>query len=481
MGWLGMLPGGAVRKLRHLMLKMGRGMGRRKMLALSERKALEMVSFAAMHSAAYRVLLQEHGVHSEDLRAPSAWSRLPVLTKQNTFGRFALNELARDVSARELADVLTSSGRGGRSFGFRLTVRDQHEEGWFDIDLGLQDVFDVDRRSTLLVNCLPMGVVFRSRAVAVANVSVRQDMACSILRDVGPKFQQTVLCTDPLFIRALLEEAEAAGVDWRLLNTSVIIGEEILVEPQRDYMAARMGIDLDGDGARLIGSSFGVGELGLNLLFETRETIRMRRAAVRERHIATALGCRDVMASIPSLFCYNPMRSFIEVLNPDGDGYGEMCVTMLDKQAVIPLPRYTTGDMVRLLTEGETQALAADAGCATPWLPMIAVKGRIKDRAAGLPSVEGVKECLYQDHAIADRLTGAFKILRDPDGVVRVVFQACTEDVANLRDLSDQLAGMLRERWGVSLHVEVLGAMSFPWRPLLDHERKFPYVDASLN
>lgn len=478
MGWLSLLPDGALRGLRRLILKMGRGMDRQKMLAQSRRRAMGMIPLAAQHSAAYRVLLREHGCGHTPAES-AEWAQLPVLTKQNTFGRFALNELARDVPAQELADVLTSSGRGGRSFGFRLTARDQHEEGWFDIDLGLQDVFDVDRRSTLLVNCLPMGVVFRSKAVAVANVSVRQDMACSILRDVGPKFQQTVLCTDPLFIRALLEEAEVAGVDWKALNTSVIIGEEILVEAQRDYIASRMGIDLDVDDSRLIGSSFGVGELGLNLLFETRETIRMRRAAVRDASVAQALGCRDGIASIPSLFCYNPLRSFIEVLNPDEDGYGEMCVTMLDQQAVIPLPRYTTGDMARLLSEEEARALAIQSGGAPPWLPMIAVKGRIKDQLAGLPSVEGVKECLYRDHAVADRLTGAFKILTDEGGPVRVVFQARPDAEPDLAFLSNRLTVMLRERWHAPLQAEALAATAFPWRPLLDHERKFAYMDAS--
>ena len=179
-----------------------------------------------------------------------------------------------------------------------------------------------------------MGVVFHSRAVAVANVSVREDMACSILRDVGPGFQQTVLCTDPLFIRRLLDEARRAGVDWRALNTSVIVGEEVLVEAQRDYIAARMGIDIDRDPRRIVGSSFGVGELGLNLLFETRETIRMRRAMRTQLALAQLLcGSAAVLYAMPSVFCYNPLRTHIEVLNPDANGIGELCITMLDSHS----------------------------------------------------------------------------------------------------------------------------------------------------
>ena len=133
MGWLSLLPDGALRGLRRLILKMGRGMDRQKMLAQSRRRAMGMIPLAAQHSAAYRVLLREHGCGHTPAESVE-WAQLPVLTKQNTFGRFALNELARDVPAQELADVLTSSGRGGRSFGFRLTARDQHEDGWFDID-----------------------------------------------------------------------------------------------------------------------------------------------------------------------------------------------------------------------------------------------------------------------------------------------------------------------------------------------------------
>lgn len=481
MSWLSLLPEGAVRGLRRLILKMGRGMDPQKMMDQSRLKASRMIHFAARHSAAYRTLLREHDIDDKALREPLAWQKLPVLTKQNTFGRFALSELARDVPAKDLADVLTSSGRGGRSFGFRLTERAQHEEGWFDIDLGLQDVFDVDRRTTLLVNCLPMGVVFRSRAVAVANVSVREDMACSILRDVGPRFQQTVLCTDPLFIRALLDEAKAAGVDWRALNTSVIIGEEILVESQRDYIAARMGIDLDGDDARLIGSSFGVGELGLNLLFETRETIRIRRSALRHADMATRLGAECGGETMPSLFCYNPLRSHIEILDPGPDGYGEMCVTMLDTHAVIPLPRYTTGDMARLLTPEEIKLQSERARTAPPWLPMVAVRGRIKDRPDGMPSVEGVKECLYQDHSLADQLTGAFKIVKDAGGVVRVVFQASSDAAAEQGEVRGRLLSLLQARWGAEVLVNVLAPTAFPWRPVLDHERKFAYLDSTVS
>lgn len=478
MGLLSLLPTSALRGLRRLMLRQGRRMGGARMLGAAQARAMRIAMDAARHSPAYGTLLQEHGIDPQRIGPDIDWHSLPVLTKTNTFARFALNQLSRPLPASMLADVLTSSGRGGRSYGFRLTARAQHEEGWFPIDLGLQDMFGVDDKPTLLVNCLPMGVVFRSRAVAVANVSVREDMACSILRDVGPSFAQTLLCADPLFIRRLLDEGQRAGVDWPALRTSVIMGEEVLVEAQRDYIAARMGIDIDNDPERVVGSSFGVGELGLNLLFETRETIRMRRAMRRNAGLAQLLcgpGATGAIDAVPSVFCYNPLRSHLEVLNPDASGFGELCVTMLDPHAVIPLPRYATGDLVRLVPEQDARQAAALLGMEPPWLPMVLVQGRIKDRATGMPSVESIKELLYLDHAIADRLSGAFRVEKADSGLVRLRVQAnATEPDA--QGLLEQLRALSSQHGFPAIEIEVLGRDAFPWRPMLDFERKFDYV-----
>ena len=477
MGWLSLLPAGAVRALRGFLLKQGRRMGGAAMLDRSRNGALRACMEAARHSPAYRALLQEHGIAPTSIGPQTDLASLPILTKSNTFERFPLAQLARPLPAAMLADVLTSSGRGGRSYGFRLTAREQHEEAWFDIDLGLQDIFGVDDKPTLLVNCLPMGVVFRSRAVAVANVSVREDMACSILRDVGPGFAQTLLCTDPMFIRRLLDEAQAVGVDWRAIGTSVILGEEVLVEAQRDYIAARMGMDIDHDPHRLVGSSFGVGELGLNLLFETRETIRMRREMRGNPTLAQLLCGGAPPDALPSVFCYNPLRTYLEVLNPDANGFGELCITMLGTNNVIALPRYATGDMARLVPAQDAQQAAALAGVQAPWLPVALVQGRIKDRRTGLPSVEAIKELIYRDHAIADQLSGAFRLEPAGDGRPRLTLQANMARAASL-ELAQRLAQLGAERGLANLQVQVLGPEEFPWRPTLDYERKFDYVTA---
>ncbi|MBE0548950.1 MAG: hypothetical protein IH627_15140 [Rubrivivax sp.] len=462
--------------MRKMMLAYGRRMDPARMHQRSLQGAIRVAASAARCSKAYRSLLQEHGLDPAAIGSKTDLRRLPVLTKANTFERFDLGDLARPVSTKELADVLTSSGRGGKSFGFRLTARRQHEASWFDIDLGLQDVFNVDELPTLLVNCLPMGVVFRSRATTVANVSVREDMACSILRDVGPRFAQTLLCTDPLFIRRVLDEARRAGVDWKALNTSVILGEEVLVEAQRDYIAKRMGIDVDSEPHRMIGSSFGVGELGLNLLFETRETIRIRRAMRRDPSLEQLLAGRACGVSMPSVFCYNPLRCHVEVLDPDASGYGELCITLNDPNAVIPLPRYSTGDYGRLVDRAAVADAVALAGGARPWLPVVLVCGRIADRPMGLPTVEEIKDLLYADHDLADGLSGAFRIGHDRATGISLAVQAATEAFAADDTFVRRVRAQVNPDRRPSIRIDVLAPGDFPYRPMLDFERKFRYL-----
>ncbi len=445
-------------------------------MALSHGRAERLVAVAAQRSPAYRILLSEHGL-PPPLAPGTPLSSLPVLDKDNTFGRFSLDQLAGELDPADVADVLTSSGRGGRTFGYRITTRKPHESSWFDIDLGLQDAFRTDDRSTLLVNCLPMGVVFRSRAVAVANVSVREDMACAILKSVGPAFNQTIVCCDPLFAKRLLDHAQSVGVDWNRLNTSMIVGEEVLTEAQRTYFSIRLGINADLTEGRLVASSFGVGELGLNLLFETRETIAIRRAMRRSEEVAAHFGIAAAAQSVPSVFCFNPLRCHVEILEPDPQGFGELCITALDTSASILLPRYRTGDLARLISVPEMLSAESKVGC-KPWLPALLLRGRIADRGPTGPDVETVKELVFSCSELADQLTGAFRITTTDDGTLITLQLMPGGDLQTARDLAGELKLPASMAVSTACRIIVETSADLQWGPPVDHERKFAYRPA---
>lgn len=449
------------------------------LLRLSERKVLRSFRRAAKQSPAYRRLLAEAGADPARIRTAEEFvARCPILEKSNTFRRFPIDELIpRDVPLRSLASILTSSGHGSGGFALGLSTRAQMNATPWDIDLGLELAFDIDRRRTLLINCLPMGVTFQSNTVCVANVSVREDMACAIVEQAGGLFEQIILCGDPLFLKRLCDYSESRGIDWARHRMNAIVGEETFTETFRDYLAGTLHADPDAAEGGLIGSSMGVGELGLNLFYETRETIALRRACARDRrNLARLLGHDDddVSGPLPTILAFNPLRTFVEIHAPDRLGCGDLLVSVLDPTAVIPLMRYKTGDRAILLAPARVAGMLG-AGLRAPF-PMIALHGRAKDIISPGWHVDVFKDALYRRHDLAKHLTGAFRLSRGGDVLqweLQLVRDSEADPAALAAALADQLPVRPEDPSGIRIVCHPYRL--FPYGQTLDYERKFVY------
>ena len=234
---------------------------------------------AATQVPAYQVLLDEHGVRAADVRDVQTFSRVcPLLSKANTFDRFPLPQLSVGGRLHDVAEVLTSSGHGGR-FSFGVISRAEAASSAAFVDAALDAAFSVKSKKTLAINCLPMGVVVSSRCMTVATTSVREDMAVALVKTFGDGYDQIVLIGDPLFMKRLTDHAIEQGLDWRRYRVNAVIGEETFGEHFRSYLGSRLGLDPDRPDGGHIMSSFGVGELGLHLCFETPATATLVRAA----------------------------------------------------------------------------------------------------------------------------------------------------------------------------------------------------------
>lgn len=435
---------------------------------------------AAARSPAYRTLLEEAGVDPAGIQSVEDFvARCPILEKTNTFRRFGLRELlCDDVGPDELASIITSSGHGGNGFAFGLGSRKQLQGAARLIDIGLDMAFDVGTRRTLLVNCLPMGVTFQSDIVCVANVSVREDMACAIVDQAGPLFEQIVLCGDPLFLKKLCDHSQDIGLDWKRFRVHVIVGEETFPETFRDYLASVLGIDPDDPASGLIGSSMGVGELGLNLFNETRETVALRRACISNPALLENLtGLEGAVSQTLTFMVFNPLRTFVEVISQDGHGAGELVVTVMDESAPIPLMRYATGDRAMLLPKARLEAAAPvlPAGWPMPGAPLVVLHGRAKDRLPGGLHVDHFKAALYADPETARHLSGAHRIIADGNRL-RWEVQVARGSPEPTQSMSDRLqASASRLIPGNDIEVSIIAHDRFPHGLTLDYERKFIY------
>jgi phenylacetate-CoA ligase len=256
----------------------------------------------------------------------------------------------------------------------------------------------------------------------------------------------------------------------------VVLGEEIFGEHFRGDMAQGLALDLDHPENGFIMSSLGVAELGLNLAFETPATIALRRLAAANPEFARDLFGRDVGSgmSLPMIFTFNPERTFIEVADRDGDGYGKMTVSTLNPDRSLPLLRYQTGDVARLLDRDTVAATARRHGLQLRDLPvaLLALQGRDRETLPNRVPVGVYKDALSANRELARYITGA----------VRLTFAGnrCTMHVQLVRgqapepaieqDILQELPADIRPA-----RLVLWPYAAFPYGMGLDYERKFSY------
>ena len=451
--------------------------------AETEVRLLKAFRRAAADVPAYRTLLDEHGVVPSQVVDAASYSRLcPLTSKGNTFDRFELDQLCVAGGMRNLAGVLTSSGHGGR-FSFGVNTREQASAGADFIDQALDAAFQIRTRSTLAINCLPMGVGFSSRVMTIATTSVREDMAIGLVKAFGRYYDQILLIADPLFLKKLTDRAVTEGVDWSRYRVNVVIGEEIFGEHFRNYVATCLGLDVDRPENGYIMSSFGVGELGLHLCYETPATIALHRAACNDQGLARdMLGAGGDATPPPMLFAFNPLRTFMEVVEPDRAGYGRLTISMLDDETPLPLLRYQTSDVARLIDAVELAELIARRSLVLPSdLPpaLLALKGRDKDALPNGSHLSVYKDALYANSATARHLSGAFRLVFSGTTCTMHVQWADdnTPDAAVEQALLQEMPNSARPT-----RLVLWPYATFPFGMCLDYERKFShYVPGDRN
>lgn len=445
---------------------------------ISDKLFLRAVARAIKASPAYRKILLERQLDVTSLLTIDAiLATFPVLEKKMLFGRFGLDELVcDDFPLEKIASILTSSGHGGGGFAFGLSSVKQLRSSPLMIDLGLDMAFQTDHCASLLINCLPMGVTFQSEAVCVANVSVREDMALAIVDRAGRYFQQIILVGDPLFLKKLTDYANAHNFNWGKFKINVVIGEETFSETFRSYLADNLQINLDNQNDGSIISSMGVAELGLNLLTETRDTVALRRVlASNPVLLSTLFGMSTELNTIPTFFIYSPLRIYVEIIHQDSCGIGDLVVTLLDKEALVPMVRYRTGDRAAFVDVKKCQSLLGDQvnNLNKLALPILALFGRTKDCLPLDTHIDAYKEALYKDCQLAKEFSGAFKLsFRDEYFYweVQLGKMSSLDSLTAAQLLEKQIDSQTRQTKVTCFPYE-----KFPYGQTLDYERKFNY------
>lgn len=447
-------------------------------------EALTLTAFKRVADSVpfYSALLTSLNISAHDITDLKEFCRrVPMLDKHNTFGKHRIADLCVNGDLAGIRTLLTSSGHSG-VFSFGVNTQENLQRSANSIDMGLQYLFDVDNRSTLLINCLPMGVKVNTRATFLAETSVRDDMVFAVIKKFRAEFDQIILVGEGSFIKKIIEDGrDYQGIDWPNLAIHIITGEEGIAENYRTYLGELLGIrDLTAPHGKLIGSSMGVAELDLNIFHETRETIEIRRLAHADPELRKAL-FGSSMQVCPMLFVYYPQRCFVEEM-PIDEQYSELLISMLSAEMKIPLLRYRSGDYGRILPYEKLVATLKNFGhFVTPdlKLPFVAVYGRGKylpvEKGRLFP--EAVKEALYLYREVAEVITGNFKLsLAPPAGFLEIQLRKGSMlSNGTIEKVREALRCYVADVPKVLFHrYEV-----FPYAMEVDYERKFNYLPSA--
>lgn len=422
---------------------------------------------AVANSPAYRdFLLQQRGEIPRVETAAAFSARIPLLNKENYFSSYRLDELA----GKKLGDIklaMTSSGYSGK-FAYGFSSAKAVKKFRLGIDTSLDYIFDISNRKTFLINCAPMGVHIDT-SLPLAETSVRSDMVIALLKKVSPWYDQTILIGDPYFIKKLVEDAERENIRWSKLNVSIVTAQDWLPESLRSYLADRLELNPDED-HRTILTTMGMSELGINVFHESRQLIRLRRAVVRD-NVLQEMFCQPGMKAPPLFYHYYPFRTHIESVKS-----GELVFTALDREGIIPVIRYVTGDAGKVFRyeefchrlEGDYDQLIPDLK-----LPVGIIYGRTKHRfmVNGQPVyIEDLKESLYSDKEVAASVTGLIKF--DPEKESPQLLVHLKKGMKVSRKLTEKLDIAIQSGCTVPLKVEFKAYHDFPDALSLSYEQK---------
>ena len=435
---------------------------------------------AAQGMPAYKKILAERGADYKKIKTIADFEKnVPLISKHEIFSRFDIAELCVGGSLKDAKTFMTSSGFSGEfSFGIN-TVKNQKKIAE-SIDLGLELIFNISRQKTLFISCLPMGVkVFTS--LPLAETSVRHDMALAIIKKISPKFEQTILLGDPHFLKKLVEDEVAAGIDWQKLKISLIYGEDWASDSFRYYLANLINLDLAKSRDRFLGATLGVAELDLNLFHESRFTILIRHAAQQDAKLRQALFGENIMAC-PTIFHYYPHRIFLEAL-PKEAAVKELAFSMLSPATPIPLMRYNSGDRCWLYSYGQMKEILTSHGyedlIPEVKLPLVAVGGR-QDKFLEVDGrqiyPEEIKQGLYENFEVAGKTTGYFRLsLSEKNRRPQLEIQL-KPDVTVSQELKSKFKSAALKYVNADLPVILYAYRDFPYGMELDYEKKFKCI-----
>ncbi len=222
----------------------------------ASRRALQLFHDMAQSVPAYSDFLQKNGIDPRYVTEPDDLSYIPPIDKDNYLRAYPTHMLCWNGTFGDASWVIsTTSGSSGEPYYFPRQTQ-QDEQYAVTAEQYLLSNFNIDQHKTLYVVGFPMGAwiggVFTYEAIkrvadkgydlSIITPGIHKRGIIDAIKQLQRSFSQIILGVYPPFLRDILEDGEAAGIDWKSLNVKFIFSAEAFSESFRDYVAKKAGL-----------------------------------------------------------------------------------------------------------------------------------------------------------------------------------------------------------------------------------------------
>lgn len=308
-----------------------------------EGMALKLFLYCAKHVPAYKKMLEREGINPKQVKTIKQFKELPLLNKSGYLRKFKYNELFPNGTVPIGTTISATSGSTGEPFFF---PRDEAHDTYYSkmLETLFTNQWEADVRRTLCLVGFGLGIwiggvftyknlnalVQRGYPLTVAPVGLNIPMLIKTFQAFARHYDQIILMSYPPFLKDLLDEGRAQGIDWTKHRLRILTAAEGYSEKFRNYLADVSGADPVNDMVNI----YGTVEQG-TIAHETAFANLIRRVAGDNRALFKALFPKA--SNVPTLAQYDPRHVYFEEI--DGalaaTGYG----------SAIPLVRYTFSDL----------------------------------------------------------------------------------------------------------------------------------------
>jgi phenylacetate-CoA ligase len=440
----------------------------------SEEKALAAFAQARNYVPFYKVFLQKAGFQNIPVTNIESFSRqVPFLDKNTVYNDQLPPLIFEDLNSEECSNILLSSGSSGHfSFGIHSKERLVKDAQFINILFDLY--FNILDKKTLIINCLTSAVHLPPLDATIIEIGPKADALHYVIKNLSPQFDQTVIIGDNYFIKNALEDGLASGIDYAALNIHLILGGIYLPESLRKHLAAVLQKDKSNFHKNLIISSMGISEFGVNLFFESLETIRLRQWVEQHPEWRTKVLGTDDPGYLPMFFNYFPQIVYLETVNRD------LVITNLDMKSSLPLIRYNTKDKGHVIPFADLQKWSNEEPQMKTMLPpfkspLVLIYGKEECVRFGDKNIypHRIQQGLYEDFDSALKTTGYFR-LRTEDGHLKLDIQLKKDSLPSNK-LLEQFRRSALKYISIETSVMLYPYHEFPYGMELDYERKFSF------